>query len=435
MHTGFDLTELALVAFVALGCGVLLERFRQPAVLGYILAGVILGPSLLALVENREHVSILAELGVLMLLFVVGMELNLQDFKKTWHISLLCTLLQVLGSLVAVFVVTTIFGLPLALSILLSFAIALSSTAVAVKMLEGIGELNTDTGRLTIGVLIAQDLAIVPMILIIRNLNAASFDMSVISKMALSLGILGVVILSLSRGEKIKIPFSHIVESQPDLAPLVNIALCLGLASFTGFLGLSAAYGAFLAGLILGNTSDHKKLMKAAKPVQSILMMVFFLSIGLLMDLSYIWDNLFKVVSLLLIITVGKSLLNISILHILGQPWYRSFIAGLLLAQMGEFAFLLTTVGSDVGILDADGKKLVISLAALSLAFSPFWFAGARRLHDIREKEGETFNELLDSAYGQEFKTLSHWGHSIGNACKTIIKGIKNRGKDIQGKT
>ncbi len=429
MTPDFDLTELALVALVALSCGILLERFRQPAVLGYILAGLILGPSVLGLVESREHVTMLAELGVLMLLFVVGIELNLEDFKRTWHISLLCTLLQVAGSLVAVFIFSGIFRLPFGLCVLLAFAVALSSTAVAVKMLESIKELTTDTGRLTIGILIAQDLAVVPMMLILRNLAGEGFDVSVLVKIFLSLGILGGVIWALSHREQLTIPFSKIVAQQPDLVPLVNIAICLGFASLTGMIGLSAAYGAFLAGLILGNTPDSKQLVKAAKPVQSILMMVFFLSVGLLMDLSYIWEHLVRVILLLLMITVGKSLLNIGILHLLGQPWHRSFLSGLLLAQMGEFAFVLTTVGIDVGIIDEGGSKLIISLAAMSLAFSPFWLAGVRRLLKEKHGESETFNHLLDTAYGHELKVLGRASSAFGKACINIVKRILKRDK------
>lgn len=427
MHSEFNLTEIAMVALVALGCGILLERLKQPAVLGYILAGVILGPSVLALVENREHVSILAELGVLMLLFVVGMELHLEDFKKTWHISLSCTLFQIGGALATIYIVSILFGFSLQLAILLAFAVALSSTAVAVKMLEGINELSTNTGKLTIGVLIAQDLAIVPMILILRNLNTDVFDATVILKVFLSLAILAAVILVLSRGEEFKIPFSSTVYAQPDLVPLVNVALCLGLASFTGMIGLSAAYGAFLAGLILGNTANHQKLMKAAKPLQSILMMVFFLSIGLLMDLGFIWDNLLKVLLLLLLITFGKSMLNISILHILGQPWHISFLSGLLLAQMGEFAFVLTGVGEEAGILDENGKKLIISLAALSLAFSPIWLAGARRLLKASASDKEGFNELLDTAYGHEIHVITDFTSGVGNTFKRIINRVVKR--------
>ncbi len=415
MHATFNLTEIALVVLAALGCGILLERIRQPAVLGYILAGVLLGPSLFALVESRENVAILAELGVLLLLFLIGLELSLQEFKKVWHISIICTLLQLAGSLAVAMLIAKLFALSFGLSVLLGCSIALSSTAVAVKMLEGIGELHTETGRLTIGILIAQDLAIVPIILVLRSMGAPVFDYLVIAKIMISVGLLAALILFLSRRESLKLPFSKLVAGHEELLPLMSLAFCFGLAAISGLIGLSAAYGAFLAGLILGNTSERHALRSYTKPIQSVLIMVFFLSIGLLMDLQFIWANLLKVVMLLSFITIGKSLLNIGILHTLGQPWRRSFLTGLLLAQMGEFAFLLTTVGLETNLIDANGSKLVISLAALSLAFSPFWLTGARRLIKLAPRDVASFNELLDSAYGKEIK-------SLGNVCKRVYR-------------
>jgi CPA2 family monovalent cation:H+ antiporter-2 len=406
MHNDFNLTEIAIVALAALGCGVLLERFRQPAVLGYILAGVILGPSMLGMVESREQVTILAELGVLMLLFLVGMELDLQDFKKVWHISLLCTLLQIAGCLLVMLGLGKIFHIPLGLTVLLACAIALSSTAVAVKMLEGIGELTTPTGQLTIGILIAQDLAVVPMMLILKDFNSGQLHAEVIIQSIISVGLLGALIFYLSRRERIRLPFENVVKGHEDLLPLLSLAFCFCLAALSGLTGLSAAYGSFLAGLILGNTTAHDSLLQSTKPIQSILMMVFFLSIGLLMDLQYIWQHIWQVLLLLSFITVGKSLLNITVLHILGQPWSRSFLSGLILAQMGEFAFLLTSVGTQSGLINEDGQRLVISLAALSLAFSPLWLAGARRIIILGSKEAASFQEIISSIYGSQIQNF-----------------------------
>lgn len=406
MHNDFNLTEIALVALAALGCGVLLERFKQPAVLGYILAGVILGPSMLGMIESREQVTILAELGVLMLLFLVAMELDLQDFKKVWHISLLCTLLQISGCLLVMLGLGRIFHIPLGLTVLLACAIALSSTAVAVKMLEGIGELTTPTGQLTIGILIAQDLAVVPMMLILKDFNSGQLHAGVIIQSIISVVLLGALIFYLSRRDRIRLPFESVVKGHEDLLPLLSLAFCFCLAALSGLTGLSAAYGSFLAGLILGNTTAHDSLLQSTKPIQSILMMVFFLSIGLLMDLQYIWQHIWQVLLLLSFITLGKSLLNITVLHILGQPWSRSFLSGLILAQMGEFAFLLTSVGTQSGLIDEDGQRLVISLAALSLAFSPLWLSGARRIIILGSEEADSFQEIIRSIYGAQIQNL-----------------------------
>lgn len=405
MHIEATLIEIAIVVSAALGFGILLERFKQPALLGYILAGVILGPSLLGLVNERESVSILAELGVLMLLFVVGMELSLRMFIKVWHVALGCVALQTAGGLALTITLGHFYDWSLPIIILLACVFALSSTAVAVKMLEGIDELRTNLGRIAIGVLIAQDLAIVPMILVIRGLGAADEGVNfalIFAKVIFSVGLLVGLVLYLSRKERLKLPFMRLVLNNHDLTPLMGIGFCFGFAALAGLVGLSSAYGAFLAGLILGNSNERHVMFEKMSPIYSVLMMVFFLSIGLLMDLHYIWDNITTIFIILTFITIGKSALNISILHMLKQPWTISFSSGVILAQLGEFSFLLLSVGDDVGIVDEEGAKLIISLTALSLAFSPLWKTIARRLHDRALRPTASLAKTIDVACGKE---------------------------------
>lgn len=403
------LTEIAIVITAALLCGILLEKFKQPAILGYILAGVILGPSLFGVIKNREIVSQLAELGVLMLLFVVGMELSLRSFVKIWPISVGCIALQVVGGLAIAFPLAHLFNWPLNLTLLLAFVFALSSTAVAVKMLDTIGELKTETGRLTIGVLVAQDLAIVPMILIIRGLQPnGNFDLTLMmAKILISVGLLAILVWYLSRRERINIPFLRLAAGHADLTPLMGLMFCFGAAAVAGLSGLSAAYGAFLAGLVLGNSQKRSILIDRMTPIYSVLMMMFFLSIGLLLDLNFIMDNLGKVMMILLFITIGKTALNISILHLLRQPWTMSFLSGVVLAQLGEFSFLLATVGQEAGIVNEYGNNLIVSLTVLSLALSPIWLTTAKRLHDLAPKRTITLTHLLNLVFGREVSLIT----------------------------
>ena len=398
------LTEIAIVVTAALAGGIILEKIKQPAILGYILAGVILGPSLFGFIENREMVSMLAELGVLMLLFVVGMELNLRSFVRIWPISVGCITLQVVGGLAIAFPLAHFFHWPLNLTLLLAFVFALSSTAVAVKMLDTVGELKTETGRLTISVLVAQDLAIVPMILIIRGLHPDGHlgITFMFIKIVISVGLLAILVWYLGRRERIRLPFLRMVVGHTDLKPLMGLTFCFGAAAVAGLSGLSAAYGAFLAGLVMGNSHERQSIIDRMTPIYSVLMMVFFLSIGLLLDLSFIWHNLGKVLMILLFITLGKTALNISILHLLRQPWTMSFISGVVLAQLGEFSFLLSTVGQEVGIVDTYGNNLIVSLTVLSLTLSPLWLRTAKRLHDLAPRRATTLSHLLNLLYGPE---------------------------------
>ncbi len=377
-HT--DLTGLAVVVLAAVICGVVMSRFRQPAISGYILAGILLGPSGLALVENRDQITVLADLGVLMLLFLVGMELSLSGFKSVWRGALVATLLQIAGSVGATLVLSLLFGWSLGLSVLLGFVIALSSTAVVIKMLEGMNILNTPLGKATVGVLIAQDLAFVPMMLILASLAGDGFGVFGMFRVGFSVVVLVLLILYLTRRRKISLPFASMVAGHRDLTPLRGLAFCFGAAALTGYLGLSPAYGAFLAGLVIGNSTERRAMMRGVQPIQSILMMVFFLSIGLLINLDFILANMGTVLLILFMVTVFKTGLNIGVLRLAREPWPHAFIAGMLLAQIGEFSFLLGQAGVSSGLIGREEGDLVIAVTALSLLISPLWLVIARRL-------------------------------------------------------
>ena len=183
MHFDPNLTAIAIVFSVALLCGLLLMRFKQPAIIGYIVAGVILGPSGFQIIEETEAAKTLAELGVLLLLFLIGMELSLRAFKTVYKLASVIVLVQVVFSIL----VTSIIGIAMSWDwqqgILLGFVLAVSSTAVTVKVLADRGELRTHFGRITVGILIAQDLAVVAMLLVIEALNPnKQFDLWIIPK-------------------------------------------------------------------------------------------------------------------------------------------------------------------------------------------------------------------------------------------------------------
>lgn len=406
MHHDVHLTEITIVVVAALAGGLALARLKQPPILGYILAGVFLGPSGLAFVQSRDQVGILAELGVLMLLFVVGMELSLRTFKRVWIVTTACTVLQIAGGVLISFILSSILGWSLGLSLLLGFVVSLSSTAVVVKMLESIGEMKTETGQFVIGVLVAQDLAIVPMILILKNLDNSWYDPTLFVKLILSIGFIAGLIMYLSQKQRVRIPLTQIIAGEKDLTPLVSLTFCFGAAAISGLMGLSAAYGAFLAGLVLGNTHERLVMLETTKPIQSILLMAFFLSIGLLLDLGFIWENLGIVLLLLLVITIGKTAVNIGILHLLRLPWSQSFLIGVILAQLGEFAFLLTTVAYEAKLVNDFGVKLIIALTVLSLALSPLWLTTARRLKSIADSKNISLSALLSLVFGPEFSYI-----------------------------
>ncbi len=380
MHDGVELTGLVLVGLIALAGGLLMARLRQPVIVGYIIAGVVLGPSGFQLVEDRQSVAVLAELGVLMLLFLVGMELSLRGFKAIWKVAVGATLLQIVIAVGTMLLIGWIGNWPTPVVVVLGFVVALSSTAVVVKMLEQLDLLRQPVGQLTIGILIAQDLAVVPMMLTIGMFGDREPGLADFGKILLSIGLLVAFILYLSRRRRLVLPFTAVTAAVPELLPLAALCFCFGAAALTGMLGLSPVLGAFLAGLVVGNSTGRAPVVRSTLPIQSVLMVVFFLSIGLLIDLNFIWRNLGTVLLLLVTVTVVKTAVNIGIVRLLRQPWPSAFVAGVLLAQIGEFSLIVGQVAQDRAIISAEAGQLIVAVIAISLLMSPLWIAIARRL-------------------------------------------------------
>ena len=406
MLSNDELLPLAIVVLVALSCGILLTRLRQPAVVGYIFAGFVLGPSGLELVENEASIGLLAELGMLLLLYVIGMELSLRAFRRIWKIAVTTVILQTLGALLMVWLISHQFNWPVTAILLLGFVLALSSTAVAVKMLEDIDELRTRTGRITVGILIAQDLAVVPMILLVDVAAIGEFDVLAVGRILLSVGLLLALILFLSRRQRLNIPILNVTRGHSDLTPLLGLVCCFGAATISALLGLSPAYGAFLAGLTIGNSNLRVGMLEMVIPIQSVLMMVFFLSIGLLIDLSLIWDNLGLIIMMLLIVTIGKTAINLSIFAALRMPWAQALLTALILAQVGEFSFLIGNIGLQRGIIQPEDFRIILSVTALSLVISPLYMSAIRRLHRAASYQRASVRYVLRLAFGREAATV-----------------------------
>ena len=440
MEDTVQLTGMAFVIVAATLCGMVMTRLKQPAIVGYILAGILLGPSGLSLVSDRAQVGALAELGVLMLLYFIGMELSLRSFRFTWRIGLFSTLIQVSVSIGAMLVVQRFLGWPLGYAVFLGFVLALSSTAVAVKMLDDVGQLRTRVGRTAISVLIAQDLAVAPMLLIIGGLSGGEFQISVVFKVAVSIGLLMAVTSFFSRRRRINLLPFKLVVGNVDLLPLAAIGWCFGFAALGGITGLSPAYGAFFAGLLVGNSAQRRDVKRVAQPVQSILLMVFFLSIGMLIDLAYLWANLGLVLGLWFFVAVFKTGLNVIILQFMGEPPQRAFMTSLSLAQVGEFSFVLGAAALNHAVITADIHRLMVAVTVVSLVTSPLWMHSARRLHDRAAEKARTPMALLKILYVREWRLtlrlssgVGQWFHGLIIRSKAHYWRRKHRGDALAG--
>jgi len=402
-----ELTGIAIVLSVSTIVGIIFLYLKQPPIVGYILGGVVLGPTGIGLVTATESVLLFAELGVVLLLFLIGMELSLRAFLLVLRPAVITVIAQISLSLAITFGFGAVLDWPVKQSLLLGFIVSISSTAVAITMLEAIGAMRSMTGRITIGVLIAQDIAIVPMIILVDSVGGADTNWIAVSAKLFVAGVgLFLILRILGRRGKITLPFTSAVKGRSDVMAIAAIALCFTAGAASAVAGMSAAFGAFVAGLVVANSTLRSEAIAVTHPIQSVLLVIFFLSIGLLIDLNYIFANWVTVLSFVFGVLIAKSVVNVALLHAVGEPWERAFPAGLMMAQIGEFSFVLAAIGAANGAIDADGYRLAVAVIAISLLVSPIWMSIVRHFHDVAQEGITDFRAALADTYYAEMGDL-----------------------------
>ncbi len=402
-----SLDEIALVSLVAVALGLGCMRLRQPPIVGYIIAGVVLGPTGFGLVQQSHSIEVLAELGVLLLLFLIGMEISIRAFVMVLKPASLIAAGQIASALLITWGFGALAGWTFEQTVLLGFIIAVSSTAVTLKILEEIRELRSEVGRITVGVMIAQDMAIVPMLIVANGFGGEGGSVFLlVVKMVLAIGLLAGLIYYLAKPGKFRLPFTEVLEDKPDVIALGALAWCFTAGTVSSLLGLSPAYGAFIAGLVVANSTLRVEAIEVTYPIQSLFLFVFFLSIGLLIDLDYIVSNWLLVITFTFGVILLKTVINVSLTRLAGLSLGVALTAGLSMSQVGEFSFVLAATGLRNGILDAGTYRLALSVIALSILLSPAWMEAARRFHDIARSGVSSYRVALSEAYGEELASL-----------------------------
>jgi len=424
------LTAIAFVIVVAVTAGLGLMRLRQPPLVGFILAGVLLGPSALGVIStSNENVTMLAEMGVLMLLFFIGMELSLKAFVASLKPAVQIAGGQLIAAMAISFGLMAISEATLAEAIILGFIIALSSTVVAMKMLEDIDELRQEPGRIAVAVLIAQDLAVVPMLIVATSLGGeeAVSWVDVGLKIAVAVAVLGGLLWFLGRRPKLKPSFAPAVENNVEILALGSLAFCFAAASFSGLVGLSPAYGAFIAGLVVGASTLRSPVIHVVEPIQALLLVVFFLSIGLLIDLNYIVENWVLVLVASLFVILAKTVLNILLIRLAGLPHKTAVEAGLSMAQIGEFSFVLAAAAFASGAIGGDVYRLALAVTAVSLLVSPAWMVVIRHLEGEARFGYAEFRAALTELYGDRIETVEDIGVWLKVRARALRRAMTRR--------
>jgi len=383
------LAPTALALAVIFATGLLLNLIRQPHVIAYILAGVLLGPSVIGLIEDGEPVQRMGSLGVTLLLFFVGMDTHPLRLIKGWRVSVAGTLAQIALSIGLSFAIGAVFHWPVERSFLLGCVIALSSTAIVLNLLAAHGEMDTQFGQDTIGVLIVQDVAAIVMIIALGFFVTGSASLSPIGLGAQVFGgaaLVGLIVwVALGRG--VRLPFADSIANAPELQVFGALTLCFGLGWLSAAMGLSTAIGAFAGGLIVGGAKATQWVSTSLAPFRTVFLGLFFVSVGLLLDLGFILDRALPIAGLVLAVLLSSMVVNTLTYRVAGYDWRQSTYAGALLAQPGEFSFVLAAMGASMGIITGVGYQLSLSVIAISLAISPVHVQLARWLLRRRRKD------------------------------------------------
>lgn len=377
MHEYEILKLLVLIFGVSALVIFLLHRVKVPPLVGFIISGVLIGPAGLGLAEDVKEIELLAEIGVALLLFVIGIEFSLKNLIKMKKAVLQGGSIQIF--LTIFFSIAIIYPTLLLFknSIFFGFLIALSSTAIVLKMLDEEGGINTPQGRTIVGILIFQDLMVVPFMLITPLLGGAGFDISaLILKMAKAAAIVAFVLLA-ARWIVPGILHQVVHVRSKELFITTIILLCFGTAMLTSRFGLSLALGAFLAGLVISESEYAHQAMSDILPFKDSFIGFFFVSVGMLMDLTYIADNWPKVIAAVGIIIVIKVITGTSAALASGSSIRPALITGISLAQIGEFSFVLAESGRPVGLITGGYFQLFLSASLITMLFTPFLIKAA----------------------------------------------------------
>jgi CPA2 family monovalent cation:H+ antiporter-2 len=308
------------------------------------------------------------------------MEISLPRLTASWRIPVLGTLAQLAASVCFALLLGTGLGWPWQRAVLIGFVISLSSTAVVLKLLDTWRESDSPTGRDVIGILLAQDILIVPMLIIVGLLSGGRPAAREVTLQVLGgVGVLALLVW-INRAGTVHLPLGRWLENDRELQVFAAFGTCFGLALATGLLGLSAALGAFVAGILVAAANETHWVHEALFPLHVLLVAAFFVSVGMLIDLDLLRAHGTTVALLVLAVLVTNTVINTVVLRVAGRSWQNSWYGGALLSQIGEFSFVLAAVGRESGLIVRFGYELTVAVIAVSLLISPFWIAGIKRI-------------------------------------------------------
>jgi CPA2 family monovalent cation:H+ antiporter-2 len=380
-HSPQLLQDLLLLLLASIPIAFIFNRLRLPTIVGFIITGVLIGPYGLGLIRDVGAIDVLAELGVVLLLFTIGLEFSLRRILEMKRLFLLGGGLQVALTTLLATLVAYMLGRPIEQAVFFGFLFTLSSTAIVLKSYIDRAEIDAPHGRAGVGILLFQDLSIVPMMLLIPVLSGTQGGSvaRIAFTLVIAIGAIALIILA----ARIIVPYllHHIVSLRSSEVFIISIVvLSLGTSWLTSQFGLSLALGAFIAGIVLSESEYSHQIVADILPFRDVFNSVFFISIGMLLSLSSLAANLLTVLGWVGMLIVVKTLLILAVVRLLGYSMRVSVMAALGLAQIGEFSFILAKTGMAEGLISTTDYQRFLAASIISMIATPFLIKAAPRI-------------------------------------------------------
>jgi len=384
--------DIVIIVMAALLGGLIAQKLKQPLLLGYILGGVMVGPYTGGITVSEIHdIEMLAEIGIGLLLFALGLEFSFSDLKPVRNIALIGTPIQMLLTTAYGFAFGLWFGWDWAPSIWFGALISLSSTMVILKTLENQGRIGTLSSRVMIGMLIVQDLAVVPLMIILPQLSNPKAGLPLLGFAALK-AIFFLALMFFIGTQVIPRIMKHVANwNSRELFLLTTTAIALGVGYGTYLFGLSFAFGAFVAGMLISESDYSYQALSDIIPLRDIFSILFFTSVGMLFDPRFLISNLKAILFLVLIVIVGKGLIFGLLSKVFGYGNVVPLAMALGLSQVGEFSFVLARVGISTNSISMDFYSLVLTTTIITMFLTPFLSGLTAPLYAIRNRWFKSF--------------------------------------------
>ncbi|RJQ70824.1 MAG: portal protein [Desulfobacteraceae bacterium] len=420
-------TDIIILVVVAFFCGLILQRLGQPIILGYIAAGIILGPHTGGLaVANVQEIERLAEIGIALLLFALGLEFSLKDLKPVKMIALLGTPIQMLATIGLGMGIGYLMGWDWKASLWLGALISLSSTMVLLKTLMNQGWLGTLSSKVMIGMLIVQDLAVVPMMIILPQLNNPAVGLPALGFAALKAAgfIAAMVVLGTRLLPRL---LAHIAKlGSRELFLLAITAIGLGVGYLTHLAGLSFAFGAFVAGMVLSESDYGHQALSDIVPLRDLFGLLFFTSVGMLFDPRFLADNIWQVLVLVLVVGLGKGFIFAFISRVFKYRNVIPLAVGLGLFQIGEFSFVLARVGLSTQSIGNELYGLILTVTILTMVLTPLVSGQTARIYALKKRwfrhEALESSNIPDAGYAAHVVIVG--GGRVGFQIARVLKRL-----------